>query len=63
MDVDRFIKEEEQINEELKERFNPDRMKKGWRPHLFMPKKYWLLECTGWVLFGWFVLFWWKFLR
>jgi len=35
---------------------------KEWRPHLFMPKKYWLLECTMWVIAGWFFIIWWKYL-
>lgn len=26
------------------------------RPHLIMPKRLWLLECTMWVVFGWFVI-------
>ena len=25
-------------------------------PHLFMPRKYWLLECTMWVLVGWIII-------
>jgi len=30
---------------------------KSLRPHLFMPKKLWLLECTMWIMFGWFIIF------
>ena len=25
-------------------------------PHLFFPRKLWLLECTTWVLFGWIII-------